>query len=487
MRRLLIANRGEIARRVIRTARRMGIETVAIHSDIDTPALHVREADIAVRLPGLTPLETYLDIGAVMDAVRRSGADAVHPGYGFLSENAEFARRCAEAGVTFIGPTPEAIERLGSKTAARRLAAEAGVPIMPGTTGAIASVEEARSVATEIGYPVLLKAAAGGGGKGMRVVERPEDLESAVRGARGEALSAFNSEEIFVEKYVVRPRHVEIQIVADEHDGVLVLGERECSVQRRHQKVIEESPSPALDEALRAKMFASAEQLVRAAGYTNAGTLEFLLDEDGSYYFLEVNTRLQVEHPVTEMCTGLDLVELQLRVARGERLPVTTEELRRQGHSIECRITAEDVFEAFMPSTGVIREVIEPTGTHVRVDSAMFDGMPVSLYYDSMLAKLIVWASTRDGAIERMLEALDEFHVAGVRTSIPFCRFVLRSEDFRSGHYTTGFVKEHWTDREHEPEPELLRLAAAAAVEATGLIEERFNLGAQTVRRHQQF
>jgi acetyl-CoA carboxylase biotin carboxylase subunit len=478
MKRLLIANRGEIARRVIRTARRMGIETVAIYSDVDTPALHVRDADLAWRIKGLTPRETYLDVDKVMEAIKETGADAVHPGYGFLSENAAFAERCRQDGIVFVGPSPEAIDHLGSKTNARRLAIDSGVPVMPGTTAAITSLEEARTTAEEIGYPVLLKAAAGGGGKGMRVVESPDRLEESLRGARGEAMSAFNSDEIFVEKYILRPRHVEIQIVADQAGNVVVLGERECSVQRRHQKVIEESPSPAVSEQLRQQMFASAEQLVKAAGYSNAGTLEFLLDEAGNYYFLEVNTRLQVEHPVTEMCTGIDIVELQLKVARGESLPIRTKDVERRGHAIECRISAEDVYGNFMPSIGTVREVSEPDGEHVRIDSALYDGMPVSLYYDPMLAKAIVWSESRDGAIERMIDVLNRYHIAGVSTTIPFCRFVLRNPEFRAGHYTTNFVNEHWNETDHRIDSQLVQLAAAAAVTATERIEDRFTHGA---------
>jgi acetyl-CoA carboxylase biotin carboxylase subunit len=482
MKRILIANRGEIARRVIRTAKRMGIETVAIYSDADTPSLHVQEADIAIRLDGLTPRETYLDMEKVMRAVARSGADAVHPGYGFLSENPEFAARCAADGVTFIGPSPKAIETLGSKTNARRIAIDAGVPVMPGTTEAITSVDEARAVAERIGYPVLLKAAAGGGGKGMRVVDAPERLEESLRMAKGEAQTAFNSDEVFLEKYVLRPRHVEIQVIADAFGNVLVLGERECSIQRRHQKVVEESPSMALDENLRQRMFESARQLIAATGYTNAGTLEFLLDADGNYYFLEVNTRLQVEHPVTEMCTGLDLVELQLRVARGERLPLTTEQVERRGAAIECRISAEDVYNNFMPSIGQIREVLEPSGENIRVDSAMYDDMPVTLYYDPMLAKVITWGETREDAIGTMLEALEHLHVAGISTTVPFCRFVLRHEAFTSGNYSTGFVGEYWNGIEHELDPEIVRLAAAAAVRTSERIGERVMAGAVSER-----
>ncbi len=475
MKRILIANRGEIARRIIRTARRMGIETVAIYSDADTASLHVAEADAAYRLEGVTPRQTYLDLDKVMEIAERSGADAVHPGYGFLSENPEFARRCAEAGITFIGPSADAIEHLGSKTNARRLAIASDVPVMPGTTDAITSINEAKEIAGRIGYPVLLKAAAGGGGKGMRVVEVPEKLEESLRMAQGESLTAFNSDEVFLEKYVLGPRHIELQVVADNHGNVAVLGERECSIQRRHQKVLEESPSVAVTDEIRARMFAAAERLVKAASYTNAGTLEFLLDERGDFYFLEVNTRLQVEHPVTEMVTGLDLVELQIRVASGEALEVTTGSIRRQGHAIECRICAEDVYQNFMPSIGVIRELKEPSGEHVRVDSALYAGMAVTLYYDPMVAKLITWGETRQEAIDRMLEALSEYHIAGISTTIPFCVHVLESPEFREGNFSTAYVRQHWVEPRQELSGELLELAVAAALRTDERIRTRIS------------
>lgn len=475
MKRLLIANRGEIARRVIRTARAMGIETVALYSDADAASLHVSEADMAIRLDGLRPAETYLNMEKVIDALRRSGADAVHPGYGFLSENAEFAGRCADAGATFVGPRPDAIEELGSKTNARRIAIEAGVPVLSGTTAGITSLEEAIATAERIGYPVLLKAAAGGGGKGMRVVESPEKLEESLRMARGEAKSSFGSDEVFLEKYIVGPRHVEIQVIADDFGNVVVLGERECSIQRRHQKVIEESPSVAVDDTIRAAMFEAAERLVRSAGYTNAGTLEFLLDQDGNFYFLEVNTRLQVEHPVTEMVTGVDLVELQLRVARGEPLNISTSTIERRGHAIECRICAEDVYQNFMPSIGTIRELHEPAGPNVRVDSSLYPGMQVTLYYDPMLSKLIVWGPDRGQAIDGMLEALGRYHVAGVSTTIPFCRFVLGSDAFRSGCFSTAFVDQYWSGVEQELDRDLLELAIAAGVGVNERLEQLFH------------
>ncbi|MGE3800799.1 MAG: acetyl/propionyl/methylcrotonyl-CoA carboxylase subunit alpha [Candidatus Kapaibacterium sp.] len=473
MKKLLIANRGEIARRIIRTAERMGIETVAIYSDIDTPAPYVQEATEAYRLPGVTPGETYLRVDAVLEIAKRSGADAIHPGYGFLSENALFAKRCAEANITFVGPSPEAIEHLGSKTNARRLAIDSGVPVMPGTTSGVASLEEARETAEEIGYPVLLKAAAGGGGKGMRVVREASELESGLRAAQGEAMTAFGDDEVFVEKYVEEPRHIEIQVVADSQGNILVLGERECSIQRRHQKVVEEAPSVALDDDLRKRMFASAEKLVAAANYTNAGTLEFLLDSSGNYYFLEVNTRLQVEHPVTEMVTGLDLVELQIRVARGEELPVKTEDVVRRGHAIECRICAEDSYDNFLPSIGRIFDLREPVGEGIRVESSIYPGMEVSLYYDPMIAKLVCWGEDRDAAIARTLKALDHYHIAGVATTIPFCRSVLQNEDFRSGNFSTGYVKKHWVEPKQEVSDELLRMAAAAAILTEERVRER--------------
>jgi propionyl-CoA carboxylase alpha chain len=457
----------------MRTARRMGIETVAIYSDADTDSLHVREADIAVRLEGLTPRETYLDMDHVVKAICGSGADAVHPGYGFLSENAAFATRCALEGVTFIGPTPDAIESLGSKTNARKIAIRAGVPVMPGTTAGITSIDEARSVAGSIGYPVLLKAAAGGGGKGMRVVDRAEDLEDALRMARGESMTAFGSDEVFLEKYVTEPRHIEIQVVADSYGTVLVLGERECSIQRRHQKIVEETPSMAIDDDLRARMFASAEKLVHAAKYTNAGTLEFLLDSAGNYYFLEVNTRLQVEHTVTEMVTGLDIVELQIRVARGERLDLANDQIRRNGHAIECRISAEDVHANFIPSIGMVRELVEPVMENLRIDSALHPGMQVTPYYDPMLSKVISWGETREEAVALMLRALDAYHVAGISTTIPFCRFVLEHPAFRSGAYSTGFVAEHWSPEERNIPQATLAVAAAAAVRASERFAER--------------
>ena len=400
----------------------------------------------------------------MLDVAARAGADALHPGYGFLSENADFARACLAVDITFIGPRPDAIEHLGSKTNARELAGRAEVPVMPGTTRGVSSSEEAAEIADRIGYPVLLKAAAGGGGKGMRVVENADGLATGLRAAQGEAMTAFGDDEVFVEKYVINPRHIEIQIIRDASGRTLVLGERECSIQRRHQKVIEEAPSVAIDDDLRTRMYEAALRLVDAADYTNAGTLEFLLDGDGNFYFLEVNTRLQVEHTVSEMVTGLDLVSLQLRVARGEELPIEQSDIEVSGHAIECRICAEDSFDRFLPSIGRIDDLIEPSGDGIRVDSGLYPGMEVSLYYDPMVAKLIVHGATRTEAIDRMLAALDQYHIAGVRTTIPFCRAVLQHPAFVSGEFSTGFVREHWTNPQHPVDDEKFEAAAAAAL-----------------------
>lgn len=474
LKRVLVANRGEIARRVIRTARRLGIETVAIYSDVDAASIHVAEADESIRLPGATAGETYLNIEMILKAARSSGADGVHPGYGFLSENADFAAACGDSGYLFIGPTTEAIRHLGNKTTARSLAIENNVPVNPGTPSAISTIEHAREAAEAIGYPVLLKAASGGGGKGMRIVASPNDLENGLRAARGEAMTSFNDDSVFLERYIIAPRHIELQVLADTHGNVAVLGERECSVQRRHQKVVEEAPSIVVDDSTRQVLFAAAERMVKASNYTNAGTLEFLMDSAGRFAFLEVNTRLQVEHPVTEMITGLDLVEWQFRIASGEQLPFSTGSIAMHGHAIECRICAEDVRGGFLPCSGVIHESWEPAGEYIRVDSALYNGMPVSLYYDPMLAKLIVWGETRDEAIRRMVTALEQYHIAGVATTIPFCQFVMNHSDFQAGTYTTAFVEEHWTpDLVHRDD--LRAIAAAAAVRTHRALELRMS------------
>ncbi len=467
---VLIANRGEIALRVIRTCKKMHIKTVAIYSDADHNALHVREADEAVAIGGYTPRESYLVMEKVLDAANKTQADAIHPGYGFLSENALFAEKVAEAGMTFIGPSPDSIKLLGDKTAARALAEKTQVPFAPGSTHAVASFEEVQEIAERVGFPVILKAAAGGGGKGMRVVEQEEDLATALASAQGEALTSFGDDRVFIEKYIVQPRHIEIQILADNHGTVLYFPERECSIQRRHQKVVEESPSSAVTPQIHAAMGEAASRLVSAAKYTNAGTLEFLLDASGKFYFMEVNTRLQVEHPVTEAVTGVDLVEQQLRIAAGEKLTLTQTDVKPKGHAIECRICVEDVYNDFFPDSGVISYLQMPQADFVRNEAAIYEGYESGIHYDSMVAKLIVWGADRAEAIERTIWALDNYHIAGFNTTIPFCRFTLDSEPFRTGNYSTFFVQEHW---KKQVQSELQAMLAAAAVFAKDTLGNR--------------
>lgn len=460
---ILIANRGEIALRVIRTCKKMGITTVAVYSEADVRSLHVQEADEAIAIGGYTPRESYLVMEKIIDAAKACGAEAIHPGYGFLSENSHFAQAVVDAGMVFIGPTPHAIELLGDKTAARALAEKANVPFAAGSTGAVSSLEEVREYAEKIGYPVILKAAAGGGGKGMRVVEKEEELENGLRSAQGEALTAFNDDRVFIEKYIVYPRHIEIQVLADTHGNVLYFPERECSIQRRHQKVVEESPSSAVTPEIRRAMGEAGARLVKAAEYHNAGTIEFLLDASGNFYFMEVNTRLQVEHPVTEMVTGVDLVEQQLRIAAGEELQIKQDDIAPHGHAIECRICAEDVYNGFFPDTGVVLYLEQPQGEHIRNDSALYVGFECSVHYDPMVAKLIVWGADRNAAIEQALEALDRYHLAGFNTTIPFCRQVINSDPFRTGKYSTFYVQEHWKE---EIPAEIQSLIAAAGTYA---------------------
>jgi len=438
---VLIANRGEIALRVIRACREVGVATVAVYSDADRGALHVLHADEAYRLGPAPAGESYLRGDLILEVARRTGADAVHPGYGFLSENAEFAEACAEAGVTFIGPPAGAMRVLGSKTRARRAADVARMPRVPGSVTGLADVAEAVRVAAGIGYPVMLKAAAGGGGKGMRAVMRAKDMASAFTAASSEAERSFGSGEVYLEKLIERPRHIEIQLMADEHGNCLYLGERECSVQRRHQKVIEEAPSAVVSEDLRRRMGEAAARLALSAGYVNAGTVEFLVDDAENFYFLEMNTRLQVEHPVTEMVTGLDLVHLQLRVAMGEPLPLKQEDVRLRGHAIECRIYAEDPENHFFPSPGLITRLIQPSGPGIREDCAVYEGWNVPLDYDPMLSKLVAFAPTREQAIDRMLRALDEYVIGGIKTNIGLFRRILTNEDFRAARIDTGYLE----------------------------------------------
>ncbi len=437
---ILIANRGEIAVRVLRTCRELGIRSVAVYSEADRAALHVRLAGEAVALGPAPAAESYLDRGKVLEAARRTGAQAIHPGYGFLSEDAAFAQACADAGVKFIGPTPAAMEAMGRKTSARRRMQAAGVPVVPGTMRGLQSLAEAQQAAAEMGYPVLLKAAAGGGGKGMRVVESVEEMSSALEAARSEALRAFGSDEVYLEKLLVHPRHVEVQVLGDEHGNLVHLGERECSVQRRHQKVLEESPSPCSDADLRRRLGEAAVRVARAAEYSSAGTVEFLLDAERNFYFLEMNTRLQVEHPVTEMVTGVDLVEWQIRIAAGEKLAFTQEQVEMRGHAIECRIYAEDPDNSFFPSPGRITRLRTPSGPGIREDSGVYEGWTVPLDYDPLLAKLIVHAPTRPGAIARLRRALEEYRVGGIRANLSLFQRIVRDPDFIAGRLDTGFL-----------------------------------------------
>ena len=474
LRKILVANRGEIAVRVMRSCREMGIATVAVFSDADRPALHVRCADEAYRLGPAPSRESYLRGDKVLEIARACGADAIHPGYGFLSENAAFAAACAEAKVVFIGPPPSAIDAMGEKTRARDRMREAKVPVVPGSPGPIETEPEAARLAAEIGFPVMLKAAAGGGGKGMRRIDRAEDFAAAWRGARGEAKNAFGDDRVYLEKYLDQPRHVEIQIFADEAGRTIYLGERECSVQRRHQKVIEESPSPVVDEAMRQQMGEVAVRAAQAVGYVGAGTVEFLVDARRNFYFLEMNTRLQVEHPVTELCIGADLVRWQIEVAQGSPLPWTQAEVKPRGHAIEARIYAEDPARNFMPSPGRIERLRVPSGPFVRDDSGVYAGVSVPIYYDPMISKLSAWAPDRPQAIERLRRALGEYVVQGITTNVRYLRRVLGHPDFRSGQYDTNFLVRRAADLATPPDPALEEAALlAAAAHAYHRDEER--------------
>jgi acetyl-CoA carboxylase biotin carboxylase subunit len=440
-RKVLIANRGEIAVRIIRSCRELGIVPVAIYSEADVDSLHVRLADEAVCVGPPASTQSYLNIPAIVDAARKTKVEAIHPGYGFLAENADFARAVTTAGLTFIGPTPEAMELMGSKTSARRVAVEAGVAIVPGTVEPLGSTSEAEATAEKLGYPVMLKAAAGGGGKGMRLVSSKADLSSAFETARAEAAAAFGDSSLYLEKAIETPRHIEIQIFADQHSNVVHLGERECSIQRRHQKVVEECPSPINDPNLRQRMGEAAIKIARAVNYIGAGTVEFLFsDTTREFYFLEMNTRLQVEHPVTELVTGFDLVREQFRVAAGHALSFNQESIRWQGHAIECRVYAEDPQNNFFPSPGNITHLQEPSGPGIRIDSGVQLHSEVSLHYDPMVAKLAVWARTRNEAIDRLRRALDEYEVLGITTTLPFFREIVRNEEFITGRLDTGFI-----------------------------------------------
>ncbi|MGD8465352.1 MAG: acetyl-CoA carboxylase biotin carboxylase subunit [Anaerolineae bacterium] len=459
---VLIANRGEIAVRILRACRELGVKTVAVYSEADRRALHVRYADEAYAIGPALARDSYLRADRILDAARASGAEAIHPGYGFLAENAEFAAACAEAGVTFIGPPAGAIGAMGDKVEARQRMQTAGVPVIPGTDTDLRD-EQIVGEAERVGFPLFIKAAAGGGGKGMRLVQESDQLERALGQARREALKAFGDDRVYLERAVQGARHVEIQILADTHGTVIHLNERECSVQRRHQKLVEETPSPAVDDDLRQRMGAVAVRAAQAVYYVNAGTVEFLLGRDQTFYFLEMNTRLQVEHPITEAISGIDIVKEQLRLAAGEPLRYRQEDIVAQGHAIECRITAEDPFSSFLPASGRIIRLFQPSGPGVRVDSGIEEGLEASTFYDSLLAKLVVWGENREAAIQRLSGALAEYRIVGLPTSIPFHQWLIQHEAFRRGEYDTSLLAEHFSLA--EPDREANRsLAALVAV-----------------------
>jgi acetyl-CoA carboxylase biotin carboxylase subunit len=458
---ILIANRGEIAVRIIRACHEMGIRTVAVYSDVDRTALHVRFAHEAWPIGPSPSSESYLRIDRLLDVARRTGAQAIHPGYGFLAENAAFARACAGAGIAFIGPPPEAMAAVGDKVRARELMTRAGVPVVPGTPPLSGDAGEVAAAAARIGYPVLLKAAAGGGGKGMRIVRDAKQLPSLLDQARSEAASSFGDATVFLEKFVERPRHIEVQVLSDSHGNVIHLGERECSIQRRHQKLIEECPSPAVDETARERLGALAMAAMRAAGYVNAGTVEFLRGADGAFYFMEVNARLQVEHPVTEMVTAIDLVKAMIEIAAGRPLPLRQDQVRLRGHAVECRIIAEDPARGFMPCPGTIRAQRPPGGPGVRFDGATYDGYTVPLFYDPLIGKLITWGRDRRHAIARMARALDEMRIDGLTTSVNFHRQVMAHSAFVAGDLHTAFLEEH---------PELLRAGSDPWLEEIAVV-----------------
>jgi acetyl-CoA carboxylase biotin carboxylase subunit len=460
---ILIANRGEIAVRVIRACRELGITSVAIYSDVDRASLHVRKADEAYHIGVPAAAESYLNIAKILEVAKRSGADAIHPGYGFLSENANFAQACGGAGVKFIGPSPASMAMMGSKTRARQEMEKTGVPFVPGTSRGLESAEQAEQVASKIGYPVMLKAAAGGGGKGMRLVHTPKELKAALEAAQSEAERAFGDREVYIEKAIVNPRHIEMQVLADEYGNTVYLGERECSIQRRHQKVLEEAPSPIVDADMRRRMGEVAVRVARAASYTNAGTVEFLVDEEKNFYFLEMNTRLQVEHPVTELITGLDLVHLQIRIAAGEKLPFGQEDIRIRGSAIECRIYAEDPDNNYFPSPGRITLLLSPSGPGIRRDSGMYEGWTVPVDYDPLLAKLIGYGTDRRQAISRLTRALHEYFVGGIKTNISLFRRILTDADFQAGRVDTGYLDRLLTTKTSKAVGENAEVAAIAA------------------------
>ncbi|TPN82264.1 acetyl-CoA carboxylase biotin carboxylase subunit [Aquimarina algicola] len=445
MKKILVANRGEIALRVMRTARKMGIKTVAVFSDIDRNTPHVKFADEAVCIGDAPSVDSYLKGATIIEVAKELNVDGIHPGYGFLSENADFAEQVEKSGLTFIGPKSKAIRVMGSKLAAKETVKAYDIPMVPGIDEAITDIKKAQEIASEIGYPILIKASAGGGGKGMRVVENEADLESQMERAISEATSAFGDGSVFIEKYITSPRHIEIQVMGDQHGNILHFFERECSVQRRHQKVVEEAPSTVLSPELRSKMGEAAVKVAKSCDYIGAGTVEFILDEKNNFYFLEMNTRLQVEHPVTELITGVDLVELQIKVARGEKLTIQQEDLSISGHALELRVYAEDPLNDFLPSVGHLDTYTIPEGEGIRVDNGYEQGMDIPIYYDPMLSKLITYGETREEALQIMIEAINNYDVKGIETTLPFGKFVFEHEAFRSGDFDTHFVKKYYT------------------------------------------
>ncbi len=443
IKKVLVANRGEIAIRVMRSCREMGIQSIAVYSEVDRSSMHVRFADEAYYIGPSPSNESYLNIENIIEAARKSGADAIHPGYGFLSENAGFSQRCEDEGIIFIGPSPNSISSMGDKITARKHILAAGVPVVPGTIEPITDEMAAIEKIAEIGLPVMIKASAGGGGKGMRLVKRKEDIIGAIRGAKSEAKTAFGNDAVYIEKYIESPHHIEFQVLADKHGNTIHLFERECSVQRRHQKVIEETPSPLMNPEIREEMGKHAVAAAQAVNYHGAGTIEFIVDDNLKYYFLEMNTRLQVEHPITERVVGVDLVKEQIKIAQGEKLMLRQEELRQSGHAIECRIYAEDPDNNFMPSPGKITHITEPLGLGVRHDGYVYTGYEIPMFYDPLISKLIVWARTRDEAIARMRRALYAYKITGIKTSIPFLARIMNNEDFIKGNYNTHFIEKH--------------------------------------------
>ncbi len=470
IKKILVANRGEIALRVMRSAREMGIKTVAVFSEADRDALHVRFADEAVCIGPAASNQSYLRGDKIIEVCQRLGVDAIHPGYGFLSENAAFAKQATEAGIIFIGPSPEAIEVMGSKLAAKEAVSKYDIPMVPGMDKAITDIPAAKKVAETIGYPILIKASAGGGGKGMRVVDDPADFEDQMERAVSEATSAFGDGSVFIEKFITSPKHIEVQVMGDHHGNIVHFFERECSIQRRHQKVIEEAPSAVLDDEKRMAIGKAAVGVAKACGYYNAGTVEFIVDEKLDFYFLEMNTRLQVEHPVTELITGVDLVKLQIHVAQGEKMPISQDDINKTGHAVEVRVYAEDPANNFLPDIGTLQTYVRPQGAGVRVDDGFEEGMAIPIHYDPMIAKLITYGADRQEAIDRMVRAIDEYQITGIQTTLPFCTFALRHEQFVSGKFDTKFVDNYY-------KPEYLNAATTteeqeiAAMLATHVIE----------------